>query len=89
MLYLTENVIHSQGRIHPKIFSGEHQLFPEAGFVHIIFKKTFYEKLLVSAEGGVREPWGSFPPSSAPGHHTSSASMRAVIRPGSPLRPHR
>lgn len=74
-------VPHSQSRIHPKNFSVEHQLFPEAGFVHIIFKTT-----LLSETVPVCRVWGS---PAAPSHRaqslgpcsscTSSASARALI----------
>jgi len=74
VLHLTEIVTHPQSRIHPKNFSSEHQLFPEAGFVHFIFKTTLYERLFLPAEMGVRELLPT-----RHGCRTGSASPRALI----------
>lgn len=83
-MYLTEIVTHSQSRIHPKNFSSKCQLFPQADFVHIIFKTTCHERLFLSAETGVRDPGAPScraqprGPRTAPGRPTSSVSARAL-----------
>lgn len=94
-MYPTEIVTRSRSRMYHKNVSGEHQLFPEAGFVHVIFKTTLSEGLFLSAEMAVREPGAPSrraqpsSPAAAPGCHHQLCLRRSShlqTKPGSPAR---